>query len=282
MRPMIDGGRIERGLALNATPLVGLAGSPKGPEEAGQGASRGAGAPPHIVATIRQMAKVCGIGLALVVLLWGRLPAQTSRPEKAAEPKGQIGGVVSSAQTGEALKGAMVSLRANRKQPNDDTPQLSGVTLADGKFLFLALPAGIYDLDVSKSGYHSRSDSSRRITLQDGQSVLELTTRLSRPGVIAGRVLDTNGDPLLGLRVQAWRRRFRNGMARLEPGGTAISDDHGEYRVFDLPAGKYIVGVSAAGAAGNSSVLTMEYADVFHPNASQPSALRKNDPVALG
>jgi len=31
------------------------------------------------------------------------------------------------------------------------------------------------------------------------------------------------------------------------------------------------VGVSAAGAAGNSSVLTMEYADVFHPNASQPS-----------
>jgi len=37
--------------------LVGLAGSPKGPEEAGQGASRGAGAPPHIVARLNRMQK---------------------------------------------------------------------------------------------------------------------------------------------------------------------------------------------------------------------------------
>jgi len=46
-----------------ADPLVGLADSRQGPEKAGQGASRGAGAPPHIVATIRQCRKVYGIRL---------------------------------------------------------------------------------------------------------------------------------------------------------------------------------------------------------------------------
>ncbi len=41
--------------------LIGLAGLRQSPEKAGQGASRGAGAPPHIVATIRQWQKYAAL-----------------------------------------------------------------------------------------------------------------------------------------------------------------------------------------------------------------------------
>jgi len=72
-------------------PLVGLAGSPKGPEEAGQGASRGAGAPPHIwrrgsVGRLRAVALL----LAVAVLAPGQLARDAAGWPAAPRPEDQV------------------------------------------------------------------------------------------------------------------------------------------------------------------------------------------------
>jgi len=59
---------------------------------------------------------------------------------------------------------------------------------------------------------------------------------MRRGGVISGRILDSNGEPAVGMKVVA-RVESRDGTLSFE----AEADDLGEYRVSGLPAGRYTV-----------------------------------------
>jgi len=192
--------------------------------------------------------------------------AQSAGPE----PKGEIGGTVVSAQTGELLKGALVSLRARLKEQRDESPLASGVTGPDGQFVFTRLPAGDYEVWISKSGYDARSRGMLPVTLQENQLVRNLATKLWRLGVISGRTLDPAGEPLPGVRVVAYRWTYVNGQPVARPAASVVSDDLGEYRLFDLPAGKYTLGAFLADSDAPPGVLQLQYADTFYPNAFQP------------
>jgi hypothetical protein len=58
--------------------------------------------------------------------------------------------------------------------------------------------------------------------------------------VISGRVVDENGLPVRGARVTVLQARMVNGKRQLrEPRGGTETNELGEYRFFDLPAGRY-------------------------------------------
>ena len=105
-------------LAEYSDPLAGLAGSRKGPEKAGQGASRGAGAPPHIV--------VAALGVFYTLLIssaaWAGAPALRDL-----EPHG--------AQRGRAI-----------------TLTLKGTDLAEGAVIHSTLPASFAPLAPKEGG----------------------------------------------------------------------------------------------------------------------------------
>ena len=142
----------------------------------------------------------------------------------------------------------------------------TAITDAQGAFEFRDLPAGNYRLTASpgqfSAGYLGMAYGAKRptamgvsdlgtpIPLADGQTFDKATVQLLRGAVITGRVTDENGDPLA--RVQVYTVMYLPGSTRgTRTGGGASTDDLGQFRMFGLAPGEYVV---VAEARGNSFV----------------------------
>lgn len=121
-------------------------------------------------------------------------------------------------------------------------------TDTDGRYVVRDLPAGAFTLHISKSGFvplyfGQRRPFERRTTIEliPGRRV-SADIRLPRAGAITGRIVDRTGEPVMGARVQAMRRRMIDGQRGLQAVGVAdTTDDTGSYRVYGLPPGDYYV-----------------------------------------
>ena len=118
----------------------------------------------------------------------------------------------------------------------------------EGRYLVRDLPAGTFTLHISKTGFVPLYFGQRRpferrtaIRLEQGQRAAA-DVSLPRAGAITGRIYDTTGEPVLGARVQALRRRMVQGQPGLQAVGVAdTTDDVGAYRLYGLPPGEYYV-----------------------------------------
>jgi hypothetical protein len=128
----------------------------------------------------------------------------------------------------------------------------------EGRYEFTNLPAGRYTVTVSKAGYVGLEFGQRRpfeggrpLDLTEGQTLESIDFALPLGGVITGRITDEAGDPIVGAYVQAMRYRFMpEGRRQLTPVTgqfwlSNITNDLGEYRLFGLMPGTYIVSAHA-------------------------------------
>lgn len=129
----------------------------------------------------------------------------------------------------------------------------SASTDEQGAFTFTDLPAATYTLNASKGGFIAMSAGAarsgmpgRQIVLRDGGTAVIPPIALARGAVIAGRVMDPLGQPVITA-VAVSRFILIDGVRRpRSESGASVStetNDHGEYRVFGLPAGEYLVSV---------------------------------------
>lgn len=179
-------------------------------------------------------------------------PTQTSKPEPATCT---VQGTVVSASTGEALKGARVVL-IDRKGKAPEA-----LTDPNGKFVISGVPAGTYHFRASKLGYAEQayhpdaSGPARLLTLAPGDKVDKVMFRLGRAGVITGRISDESGEPLVSVPVIALvsqtamdHVKMTDFVDTMPPGMNlfeiALTDDLGEYRLYNLPPGGYYVAAS--------------------------------------
>ena len=194
------------------------------------------------------------------------------RPPASTAKTGSLAGSVVHAQSGEPLKRAEVVL-------SDDVAgaqPLRAITDASGKFKLPGLSAGTYRVSVSRSGFvpararGKDSDSGPEvITLTSGQEITGLFYRLSPGAVLAGRVVDEDGAPFAGVRLQCLKYSFTPRMRRLVTVGSTTSDDRGQYRFAGLNPGGYYVYASYndAGAllGGAPSGAVEGYPSVYYP-----------------
>jgi len=169
----------------------------------------------------------------------------SGRPSKDAPPTptGRITGRVVTTDTGRPVKRARVFATAA------ELPGGRGMLTDDSGIFDLAeLPAGRYTLTVSKTGFISLSYGQRRplqagtpLQLADGQQLKGVDFSLPRGGVIAGHLLNEDGEPMPGAIVRVMRYQYLQGNRRLAPAGTAQTDDLGQYRVWGLMPGDYYV-----------------------------------------
>ncbi len=173
------------------------------------------------------------------------------------EPAGtsRISGRVVAADTGAPLRRAQVRISAAELRVNR-----SATTDAEGRYEFPDLPAGRYNVSVSRSGFVSLSFGQRRpfeqgrpLDLGSAQEADRIDFALPRGGVIAGRVTDELGEPLAGVRVQAMRYQYLpNGRRQLTPVsggglfGGLLTNDLGEFRLYSLMPGTYVVSATPA------------------------------------
>ena len=161
-------------------------------------------------------------------------------PPQFVEGTGKVEGTVAHRRTGEPVARAMVYLTKT-----DGSQGLSVMAGADGKFVFEKVARGVYRVSAERRGFLRGEYGTRRygqrgglITLTDGQEMKGADVKLDPQSVIAGQILDDNGEPLQNVQVVAWKRIPAAGRQG-GPAGNDSTDDRGEFRIAGLGPGKY-------------------------------------------
>jgi len=180
---------------------------------------------------------------------------------------GEISGRVVLDETGKPLKN--VEVRA-RGPGGDKDFYVPGVKLAytdkEGYYTITGLRAGSYTLFVNKDGFVPLIDDIQvkpyeeglEIPISQGESRRNINFRMVRGGVITGKITDIDGNPVIGQLITPFPKRddgsYRQFQFALEP---RFTDDRGIYRIYGLPAGKYVIGTNQSQRRG--------YGVVYYP-----------------
>jgi hypothetical protein len=136
------------------------------------------------------------------------------------------------------------------------------LTGAEGKFAFAELSPGSYTLLFAKSGYQRRT---LRVAHKKADGT-ELLVKLRQAAAISGRVLDGDGEPVPAAEVRAYQTQSGSGRTSLVPRARARTDDRGAYRLYELPAGNYLIRAAEAQPESLSEKGELTAAAVFYPN----------------
>jgi hypothetical protein len=144
--------------------------------------------------------------------------------------------------------------RAAIQASSPGAPPRTVYTDANGQFVLRNLPFGRYTLEATKPGFVRSAYGARRhdrpgtpITITNAERAHTVEWRMPRGAVITGRVVDEFGQPAHGTRVSVQQVRMVNGertLVSVPMVSTILGetvDDRGEYRLFGLPAGDYVV-----------------------------------------
>jgi hypothetical protein len=189
----------------------------------------------------------------------------------------------SAVPTGTAVvRGRVVAAGSDRPLGRAEVRVASGLmrvnkvvlTDAEGMYEVTDLPAGRFTVTAVKPNYVRAGWGQRRllgppepIELANGQVQQGINFALQRTGAITGRIVDEFGDPATDVQVMPMRYAFVNGERRLQPAGLpASTDDLGEFRLFGLMPGQYIISATLRtfdfGADTNDRA---GYAPTFYP-----------------
>ncbi len=145
-------------------------------------------------------------------------------------------------------------------------PAGSATTDADGNYRITAVPAGHYCVNAFTPAWVAQAKAGflgLDLNIASGETVDGINLSLIKGGVITGRVLDTDGEPVILENVQAdmyAENGNRSGSKSVQ------TDDRGIYRIYGLTPGKYKVqaGISEGGGSaqpGHRTHPTTYYAD---------------------
>ena len=177
------------------------------------------------------------LALLLSMLLSGAAFAQDATKSRAT-----IEGLVTRDPDSQPVKKALIELIADNQAQGGNYTTLTG---PDGAFRIENITPGRYHLFAERTGFldtdkqRGRSDG-RILTLTAGQELKDLQLRLQAAAIIRGRVTDEDGDPLPNAEVTALHQTFIAGHKHWEQAGAERTNDLGEYRIANLPAGNDI------------------------------------------
>ncbi len=194
--------------------------------------------------------------LFLFACFAARLSAQTAQApsESKSDENCILQGKVINTVTGEPVKKARLILRRySAPQPStSQTPAASYTTTSDedGSFAMKNLPPGDYRLSAQRNGFVDAQYGAKRIsgngatlTLDKGQRLAGIEFKVTPHSVIAGRVQDETGEPVARATVSAiqYRYQYIQGRKQASSIGSATTNDLGEYRIFGLRPGRYLL-----------------------------------------
>lgn len=178
----------------------------------------------------------------------GMPPPRDPRQQPAQTGAAAVTGRVTAADTGTPLRRVQVRVSGQELRG-----VRSAMTDAEGRYTVSNLPAGRYSINFMKGGFANMSYGQKRpnqpgksVDMADGQKMENLDVALIRGGVIAGRIVDDFGEPIVDARVQVLQLRWFNGRRRLMGGGRGNqTNDRGEYRIWGLGPGDYYVSATS-------------------------------------
>ena len=197
--------------------------------------------------------KAIGSVVAFAIFVAIGLTAQSQTPPRdlpqvsVAGTASIAGVVVADDQARTPLRNVRVSIQ---RSGVEDTRTVS--TDDQGRYQLASLPPGAYTMSFVKAPYVGLTYGApkpgmpgRDIALADGEQFAAAPVALFRGAVIAGRLRDRNGRPVASTTVTATQFVINDGrrFPRSSSGASASAETnaHGEYRIFGLLPGEYVV-----------------------------------------
>ena len=199
------------------------------------------------------------------------------------------------AAEGNPLKSARVYLIPEHSRSHNQIYATSSDS--DGHFTVKDIPPGRYRFFAAHAGFVEQrykagiNDTGPLFSLRHGEKVSDVLFSLVMAAVIAGRVSNEEGEPMQRVELVALRRpseeeiedidtsRLRK--IQMESVASAESDDRGQYRIFGLKPGEYLIKAedsfqpSRSGPVDESywvkQSLGSEFGCVYYPGVTQMS-----------
>jgi hypothetical protein len=173
---------------------------------------------------------------------------------------GSLSGIVSTASdTPQPVARAVVTLSGPELSRSRGT-----ITNDKGRFRINELPAGRFTVRVEKPGFITSVYGAQRparpgtaVAVKQGEHVENLAVRIWQGAVLTGTVRDADGRPSAGTLVRA----YRNGGTSTQPmpvltNNGATTDERGQYRIFGLEPGAYVLSARSPIGQASAQVLT--------------------------
>lgn len=213
--------------------------------------------------------KLCIVALLVAALISVAAKAQT---DSTASISGRV------TVNGSPSRGVKVSLVPGPYGSPDTPGRQSAKTDENGHYEFTGLAAGRYGVlaasyvNASDDFWHSESKPFKLCSVAPGEKLENQDIRLTRGGVITGRVTDATDKPVILEQVQLSfvdRGGKRQPFPNFINNEMGITDDRGVYRYFGLPAGQYLVSVGQETGGGSVSESNRGfYRRVFYPGVA--------------
>jgi hypothetical protein len=189
---------------------------------------------------------------------------QISRPQQPTSFDCAIDGSVVNSQTGEPIARAHLTL-------NSAGSAASTSTDSSGRWSLSNVACGPAPLLVTRTGFLQQAR--RAANLVSGSPVHDMKIELTPQSVFYGKVLDDQGDPVMGAEVAVFIARIAEGRLSFQRNFGSNTNDLGEYRVPNITRGKYIVCSSARNA--------QERGDLVGVQTCYPGPLEGGAPSAM-
>ena len=134
------------------------------------------------------------------------------------------------------------------------------ITDESGRFVLRDIPPGPYNLMATRDGYVR---GTKPIVLAARDSVTNFVLEMTPTGAISGRARNRDGGAIGNASVQAQRYTYRGGRRVLTIVQRTLTNDLGEFRLYYLPPGRYIVsaipdaGPSIVGGPANTTAMSV-------------------------
>lgn len=206
---------------------------------------------------------------AILIASATALPAQT--PDAKAKPTGSISGRVT---IGDKPAPGIIVTASNQ---NSSSPAGQATSDAEGNYRINGLAAGQMNVSPIAPLYTLSSNSmygqGRVINLSSNEIAEGVDFKLTRGGVITGRITDADGRPVVEERITLMAVEENGAPARgnYSRAGNFMmyqTDDRGVYRIFGLAPGRYKVSVGDEMGRGAGLRASGYFQRTFYPDAT--------------
>lgn len=211
----------------------------------------------------------CRHAILCMLLIAGVTVGGHAQSSSSKEPAASISGKVT--VQGEGVPGVVITLRADENPGSRGLTNHRGVTDAKGEYRIANVPPGKYAVIPASAAFVGEDERNRERTLliDKAETIEDVDFSLIRGGVITGRVVDSDGQPMIEEEVHVYSARDPR-LKASQPGLT--TDDRGVYRVFGLRPGTYTVAAGAEhiGRAQGRSRGGI-YGRTYYPGVNDPA-----------
>src|SRR5215831_4246972 len=169
-----------------------------------------------------------------------------------------------------------------------------------GHFTISNVQPGRYQVRSEREGYFpppadADLSEANEATVAAGRTAM-VEVSMVRGATVSGKITDASGQPQPNATVQAYSVQYQNGFPILQPAAAKSTNDQGEYRLFWLSGGEYLIAVTPGLAPGEGGAVSSTAAQpgpegglpaprTFYPGTSDiaqaiPVFIRGESPVS--